>query len=336
MKRHGNLFDKITDMDNLTLAYIRARKGKAWQRQIKAFDVNPEENLLAIKQSLIDKTFHTSPYRVKTIHEPKKREIYILPFSPDRIVQHALMNVIEHIWENLFIHDSYACRKGKGVHAGSRRTMEFVRRNAYCLQCDISKFYPSIDHDILSFIVRRKIKCPDTLWLLDDIIYSIQGGKNTPIGNYTSQWFGNLYMNELDQYLKHTWKIRDYIRYCDDFLLFHHDKGFLNRMKIVIKDFLADTLHLTMSKCEVFPVSQGVDFLGYRHFRNHVLLRKSTAKRIIRRFHILPTLLDSGSITLDQFRSSIASMLGWMQWAQTGNLKKVLRIDELMEAFCAT
>jgi retron-type reverse transcriptase len=335
MKRHGHLFDQITSLDNLALAYDHARKGKTWQRQVKTFSGNAQNNLIDIRQSLVDKTFHTSSYKVKIIHEPKKRQIYILPFSPDRIVQHALMNIIEPIWNGLFIEDSYACRKNKGIHAGSRRTMDFVRHNKYCLQCDISKFYPSIDHNVLSHIVSKKIKCPDTLWLLKDIIHSIEGDKNAPIGNYTSQWFGNLYMNELDQYLKHTWRIRDYIRYCDDFILFHNDKSFLQRMKAVIKDFLSSALSLTMSKCEVFPVSQGVDFLGYRHFPGYILLRKTTAKRIIRRYYRLPLLLDIGKITLDQFRSSIASMSGWMKWAQTRNLEKMLRLDELQEALFA-
>lgn len=335
MKRHGHLFEQITSIDNLTAAYLAARKGKTWQRQVKAFDDHAEANLCAIRQSLLSRSFSTSPYRVKTIYEPKQRDIYILPFAPDRIVQHALMNVVEPIWNALFIDDSYACRKDKGIHAGSRRTMEFVRRNRYCLQCDISKFYPSIDHDILASVIRKKIKCPDTLRLIDNIIYSVGGGKNTPIGNYTSQWFGNLYMNELDQYLKHTWKVRDYIRYCDDFLLFHNDKGFLNTAKRAIAVFLQDTLKLRMSKSALFPVSQGVDFLGYRHFRRYILIRKSTAKRMKKRVARLIRLARAGQIPEKHIRSSIASTKGWLKWANSRNLNKVLGIDTLAEALHA-
>lgn len=149
MKRHGDLYSEICDIENLRLAYQKARKGKNWQNTIKDFDKNAEGNLLKIQKSLINKTFRTSGYRTKIIHEPKDRTIYILPFNPDRIVQHALMNIIEPIWEGLFIHNSYACRVGKGIHAGSRKTMEYIRRNKYCLKCDISKFYPSMKHDIL-------------------------------------------------------------------------------------------------------------------------------------------------------------------------------------------
>ncbi|OPY54720.1 MAG: Reverse transcriptase (RNA-dependent DNA polymerase) [Methanosaeta sp. PtaU1.Bin060] len=327
MKRHGNLFEKITDVDNIYLAYRKARKGKSWQNTISRFDDDLDENIFNIRDSLIEKTFTTSPYTEKMIYEPKQRIIYKLPFNPDRIVQHALMNALEPIWNSLFIHDSYSCRKGKGIHAGSRRTMDFIRAagaGAYCLKMDIHKFYPSIDHDILFKIVQRKIKCPDTLWLLEDIIYSIPGGKNVPIGNYTSQWLGNLYLNELDQYLKHKHKIKHYIRYCDDFILLNQDKKFLRRMAEVIEVFLADRLGLRPSKNDLFPVRQGIDFLGYRHFPDHILVRKSTSKRIKRRMRDLPSQLARGEITADQYRSSIASTEGWLLWANSYNFKRSL------------
>lgn len=329
MRRHGNLFPQIYDMNNMRMAYKIAKKGKSWQKAIKQFALKTEENLLSLSESLRKKTFCTSPYRSKIIYEPKKREIFSLPFSPDRIVQHALMNILEPIWEAIFIKDSYACRKGKGIHGGSRRTMEFIRQNNYCLKCDISKFYPSVNHDILYGIVKRKIKCPDTLWLLKEIIYSVPGGRNVPIGNYTSQWLGNLYLNELDQILKHQYKVRHYIRYCDDFVLFSSDKSFLRDMAGAIKDFLNGRLRLTLSKCALFPISQGVDFLGYRHFRKYILLRKSTAKRIKQRLASLPYLFKRGVITLDQLRSSIDSIHGWLKWANTNNLSVAIKLEEL-------
>jgi RNA-directed DNA polymerase len=336
MKRHGSLFEKITDIDNLYRAYYNARRGKGWQGTVIKFNADIDNNLIRIRDSLINKTFTTSPYKTKLIHEPKEREIYILPFAPDRIVQHAIMNVIEPIWERLFIHDSYACRVGKGIHAGSRRAMEFIRKNDYCMQCDISKFYPSIDHDILFTIINKKIKCEDTLDLLHNIINSIDGDKNVPIGNYTSQWFGNLYMNELDQYLKHEYKVKCYIRYCDDFVMFHNSKDELNKLAIVIKEFAEKKLKLRLKKCSIFPVSQGLDFLGYRHFRRYILLRKGTTKRVIKRLRKMPNDLNVGKITQDQFRSSLASTQGWIRWANTHNLQLNLEIGKLKELCVGT
>ena len=300
-------------------------------QSIIKFEQNREENLERIRQSLLDKTFTTSRYNEKTVFEPKKRTIYILPFSPDRIVQHALMNVIIPIWEPMFIHDSYACIDGKGIHAGSQRTMEFVRRNRYCLKCDVSKFYPSVDHAVLMGIILRKIKCPDTLWLIEDIVHSFPGGKNVPIGNFTSQWMGNLYLNELDQLVKHTMKIQDYIRYCDDFLMFHNDKDVLNHAARQIETFVGAVLKMRLSKCDLFPVSRGVDFLGYRHFKGYILLRKRTAKRVAKRLKNLPGMLEHGAITPEQFHSVIASAHGWIKWANTHNFRRKVQLSELME-----
>lgn len=327
LKRHGNLWDKITSYDNLYLAYKRARKGKSTRRAVKKFEADIQGNLLKLQKTLIDKTFTTSQYKSKTIYEPKQREIYILPFYPDRIVQHALLQVLIPIWDNLMIYDSYACRVGKGMHIASKRTMLHVRKYEYCLKCDISKFYPSINHDILISIIKRKIKCKDTLWLLEDIIRSFPGDTNTPIGNYTSQWFGNLYMNELDTYVKQF--VKPYIRYCDDFVIFHDDKTFLNKLSKDIEVFLHSKLKLKYSKCNVAPTYQGVDFLGYRHFKGYLLLRKSTAKRVKKRIPTLQDKYKKGTITKEQYQSSIASTKGWLKWANTYNLLKGLKYEKV-------
>lgn len=333
MKRHGNLFQRVASYDNLYCAYELARKGKRWQRDVKAFETDVEGHLLRLQEALLHHTFHTSAYRTRKIFEPKERTIYILPFYPDRIVQHALMNIVEPIWDGLMLADSYACRKGKGLHAGSRRTMGMVRRNAYCLKCDISKFYPSIDHDVMMRIIERKIKDKDVLWLFSDILGSVPGGKNVPIGNYTSQWMGNLYLNQLDTYVKQVLGVRDYIRYCDDFLLFHDDKKQLGEWAEAVQHFCAERLKLRLSKCDVFPTSHGVDFLGYRHFRGgYLLLRKSTAQRMKRRAKSIPYDLRHGRTTKERALSSVVSMKGWLRWANTRHLALALHMDEL-EAF---
>ena len=212
------------------------------------------------------------------------------------------------------------------MHDASRKTMRHVHNYKYCLKCDISKFYPSIDHNILMDIIEHKIKCKPTLVLLDDIVRSFGGGKNTPIGNYTSQWFGNLYMNELDNNLKQKHGVKTLIRYCDDFVMFSDSKQELQDLQRHIKRFLKDKLDLTFSKWSIFKVVQGVDFLGYRHFPDKILLRKSTAKRVMKRIKALPKLLMTGEITFDQYKSSIASTKGWLQWANTYNLKLNLNL----------
>lgn len=330
MKRHGDLYRKIINEENLKLAYQKSRKGKAWQRNVKEIDQRQEYYLSELLHILQNKEYKTSQYKTKMIYEPKFRTIYILPYYPDRILQHAIMNVLEPIWDKLFIYDSYACRQGKGQHKGSLRCMQFVKRNKYCLKCDISKFYPSVNHEKLLKIIKRKIKCKDTLLLLEEIINSIEGESNVPIGNYLSQWFGNLYMNELDQLIKHKYHIKDYIRYCDDFLLFSNSKEKLNQMKLIIEKFITEQLKMKLSKCDLFPVTQGVDFLGYRHFpQGYILLRKTTAKRVKKRLKSLFWKVKHKKISKESAISTIASTKGWLRWANTHNMSLSLKIMEL-------
>lgn len=329
MKRHGNLWDAITHPDNIAEAYRKAKKGKTWQRHVKDFELDVPGNLLRVQRLLCTGEFTTSRYRTKTVYEPKKRDIYVLPFYPDRIVQHALLQVLVPIWDRLMIPDSYACRTGRGMHDASRKTMQYVRKYKYCFKADISKFYPSVNHDILLSILKRKIKCKRTLALLENIVRSYPGESNVPIGNYTSQWFGNLYMNELDQWLLHEHKVKAYVRYCDDFVIFSNDKQELHRLKEIVEVYVRDALKLRFSKWSVFPVAQGVDFVGYRHFRNKVLLRKSTARRAKRRMRKLLPKFANGKLTIDQCRSSIASTEGWLKWACTYNLRTSLQLKEL-------
>lgn len=332
MKRHGNLFCRITDYNNIASAYHKARKGKNYQRKVRKINEHSEQYLKKIQKMLTEKTFHTSPYKTATIYEPKERLIYILPFYPDRIVQHAIMNVLAPIWDKFMIEDSYSCRVGKGQHAGSKRTMQFVRRNTFCLQCDVSKFYPSINHDILFQIIEKKIKDKDLLWLLRDIIDSTGTKTNVPIGNYTSQWFGNLYLNELDMRVKHVYHFKDYIRYCDDFLFFSNDKEELKRIAKDVTVYLHDHLQLKLSKCKLFRTSQGVDFLGYRHFPSgKILVRKRTAKRIKKNLKQVPYLYQHGFITARQAQSKVASANGWLKFANTYNLRTAIQFDTLFK-----
>lgn len=330
MKRHGKLFVKIIDAENIKTAFDKAKKGKLWQDSVKKVDRDKETKLEAIRKSLIEETYSTSAYKVKIIHEPKERQIFILPFYPDRIVQHAVMNVIAPLWDAMMIKDSYACRKGKGQHAGSMRCMQFVRRNKWVCQFDISKFYPSIHHAKLMEIIRHKIKDEKALALLSDIIGSIGGERNVPIGNYTSQWFGNLYLNELDKLVKHKYHIQDYIRYCDDFLIFGQNKEELRILADEIEAFVRDELHMKLSKKALYPTAHGVDFLGYRHFPNgKILVRKSTAKRVKKRMKGLMWELKHKKITKEQALGKLASAHGWLKHANAHHLRISIGLDNL-------
>ena len=299
---------------------------------MQEIDKCKEEKLISLRNILAAGEYTTSTYRTKRIFEPKQRDIYILPFWPDRIVQHAIIGVLGPIWEKMFIADSYACRQGKGQHRGSMRCMQFVRRNRYCLQCDISKFYPSINHDVLMQIISKKIKCQRTLGMLREIINSIPGESNVPIGNYTSQWFGNLYLNDLDQVVKHEYKVHDYMRYCDDFLLFSNDKERLKELIPKINEYVVNILKMRLSKCNLFNTSQGVDFLGYRHFPSgKILLRKSTAKRVKKKIKSIPWMIKHKKITKMGAVSSVESIRGWTKWAHTHHFAISLKLDEMRE-----
>ena len=327
MKRHGYLFDKIVSLDNLYLAEKRARAAKGWMSAVRHFEENLDNNLRHIRNTLINHTFTTSPYRTKYAYYPKFREIFIVPFAPDRIVQHALMAIVEPIWDSILIDNTVSCRKNRGIDYAFKLAARFANTNKYCLKCDISKFYPSINHDILYELITHKIKCPETLWLIKDIVYSYgrQFGTatNSPIGNYTSQWFGNLYLDIVDRYATETLHL-DYIRYCDDFIFFSDDKDLLHHISNTLPEFLMEHRKLRLSKCDIINLKNGLDFVGYRFFPSgYILLRKRTAKVLKRRFRRLRKRIDKGvKVTHPRVRGKVASAIGLLSRCNAHNLKK--------------
>jgi RNA-directed DNA polymerase len=331
MKRHGDLWKTVISPETIELAYKRAKRGKTWQRTVKQVEENKDEILENVRRSLINRTFTTSPYRTKRIFEPKPRIIYVLPFVPDRVVQHALMEPVAPIWNKMFDPGSHACRPGFGQHSASVKAMEYVRKYPYVFQGDIQKFYPSINHNVALEIIQRKIKDENVLWLFDDIVRSMPGEKNIPIGNLTSQWIGNLYMTDFDRFAR-SMGCRAYLRYNDDFLMFGDSKEELQEWRRRSRIFLDEKLKLTLSKDRVYPTWTGVDFVGYRHFPEKVLIRKSTARRVKGRIRRLRFELATNAIELDQARSVVAATIGWMKWANAYHLRQSLRLDELQES----
>jgi len=331
MKTYKHLWEQLITKENFELAYQNSIRGKGWQRQIQIFQKNKEENLEAVRQLVINEQFHTSEYKEQTIYEPKERIIYKLPYCPDRIVQHAVMNVLKPIMLNLFIENTYACIKNRGQIKASLKCSEYVRKYRYCLKGDIKKFYPSINQHILSNMLHRIIKDDKFMRLVDDIIFSYPGGYNCPIGNYCSQWFGNFYLTVLDNYVLHELKPDGYERFCDDFLLFSNDKEFLQYCKRKIEVFILDKLDLEYSKAEVFDVKQGVDFCGYRSFDGYVLIRKNTSKRLKKRFKYIDEHIDDEDFDLTHAKGQVDSGNGTMKHACSYNLRKSIKYYELVD-----
>lgn len=314
MKRKGNLYDQIISMENLRAADAMARKGKAGQYGVIHHKKNEEANLQALHILLRDQTFKTSAYDIFTIHEPKERQIYRLPYFPDRIVHWAVMLVIEPMFTASFTADTYSCIKGKGIHGAVRAAKRSLLDEAatqYCLKLDIRKFYPSIDHGILKQLLRRKFKDERLLWLLDEIIDSAPG---LPIGNYLSQYFANYYLTGFDHWLKEAQGVRHYFRYADDLVILSPDKASLHQLLVDIRGYLWTKLRLEVKgNYQVFPVAaRGIDFVGYVFYHTHVLLRKTIKKSFARLVATKP------------YMASIAAYYGWACHCNSNHLLKKL------------
>ena len=318
MKRYKNLWEQFISMDNLELAAAKAVKSKKNKKDVQWFLTHKNELLKKLQDDLINNRFTTSKYKIRTIFEPKQRDIYILPLYPDHVVHHALINILGPIWQSTFIHDSYACIPGRGLHVASQRVMHFVRKYKYALQCDIRKFYPSINHQVMFNIVKKKIGDEKLLNILHDIIFSVGDDTNLPIGNLTSQWMGNVYMNEFDHYVKEQLQCRAYIRYCDDFIVFSDDKSWLHKIKIFMEMFLFRKLKLLFSKSSVYPTRRGVPFIGYRHFKRFILLRKVSAHKILKQISNIVKWCDTGKKSVGH----LAAFHGWVHWCNSFHFKK--------------
>lgn len=328
MKRIGNLYERIISVENLELADKKARRGKVRSYGVRYHDKNREANILALHEALKNKTFKTSPYETFTIHDPKEREIYRLPYYPDRIVHHAIMNILEPIWVSVFTADTYSCIKDRGIHGCMRavdKALQDKENTRYCLKIDIRKYYPSIDHDIMKRLVRRKIKCKDTLELLDQIIDSADG---VPIGNYLSQYFANLFLAYFDHWVKEVLRIKYYFRYADDIVVLHSDKAALHEIFARIERYLREELRLTVKgNYQVFPIAsnrydrsgRGLDFVGYVFYHEQKQIRKNIKKNFCRaaaKLNKRPYLSDK------EYKQRICSWFGWAKYSNSRHLLK--------------
>jgi len=344
-KRFDNLYPQITSFINLYAAFKQAARGKRSNPSVAAFEYHLEDELFSLQNELESCTYTPGGYASFYIRDPKRRLISAAPFR-DRVVHHALCNVIEPLFERTFIGDSYANRLGKGTHRALNRAQQFTRCYPYVLQCDIRQFFPSIDHEILRSILARKIGDQKTLWLCDQILHSGEGvlkeeyemiyfhdddlfaalrPRGLPIGNLTSQFWANVYLNQLDQFVKRQLKVAAYLRYVDDFLLFASDKALLWAWKDAIRDLLAD-LRLTLHEASstVYPVQTGIPFLGWRLYPTHRRLKRKNGMAFQRRFRRLRRQYAEGQIPLERIHSSVQGWLGHVMHGQTWGLRRAL------------
>ncbi len=295
MKRHIHplnnqnctLWEAICDMENLKLAHQNAKKGKGWYAEVKMVDENPEYYLGLLQQMMLNHTYRTSEYKTFIKKDSgKEREIFKLPYFPDRICQWAILQVIEPILIRNFTNDTYSAIPGRGIHQAFTRIKHAVQNDVpgaqYCLKLDAKKYYPSIDHNILKDKYRRLFKDNDLLWLLDEIIGSTPGNKGIPIGNYLSQYSGNFYLSSFDHWLKEVKGIKYYYRYMDDIVILSNSKEHLHQLRKEIDEYFRKELKLTIKEnWQVFPTfDRGIDFVGYRIFLGYSLLRKTTCKQM--------------------------------------------------------
>ncbi len=334
--KHRSIFNEITDTENMYKAYKKTQEASLkYKHRSLIFDQNRTQNLKALRESLLDGTYQPGKYIRFTVYEPKER-IIDAPDFKDKIVQHMLVNVIGEIYRKCFIHDSYSCIKNKGTHKAVLRIDDFLKHatkhmdNPWVVRIDIKKFFYSVDRDILKPLFRKKITCPQTLALIDVIIDSSPGLKGLPLGCTTSQLFTNIYMNELDNYIKRRLRVKYYVRYSDDAVIFTEGKKQAVEVLDKIKVFVESRLNLLLNpnKSMVSKASQGVNMTGFYITSTQRKLRRSSKKRVKRKLKKMPALILSGRMTEGKAEQMLNSWLGHARYANTGNF-----ISYLMNRF---
>jgi len=338
MRSYGNLYTRICSLENLYRAARKARKRKTRREDVERFELHRERFLHQLQRELEEQRWHPSRYRQFTIHDPKTRTISAAPFR-DRVVHHALCNVIAPLIERRFVHDSYSCRKGKGTSAGRERCRAYTNRYRYALKCDVRKYFESIDHDILLEKIARIVRCGPTLELCrrivssnaaddlpvywypgDDLLTPIERLRGLPIGNLTSQLWANLYLDRLDHVICEKLRPSGYVRYTDDFILWSNDRFFLHDACGRVETELArERLRLHPTKTRIFPTRCGVPFLGFRFLPGRApRLLGECKRRFERRMRRKVAAVRAGNRSWPEVKKSAE---GWKAFADYGNVQ---------------
>lgn len=335
------MYNKLCSFENLLLAFLRARQNKANKYYVIKFEQTLEENLLKLQHELLTQTYQPKPLKTFIIRDPKTRKISKSRFR-DRVVHHALINVIGDIFEKSFIYDSHANQIGKGTLKAIERFDFFKRKVSkngtqpcYVLKADIKHYFEEINHEILLSIIGKKIKDDKILWLIDKILknnaVTSEGGANAlfnkkgmPLGNYTSQFFANVYLNDLDQFVKNELKVKHYIRYVDDFVMLHNSKSQLADYMEKINIFLQESLGLMLHpfKSKILNLEEGVPFLGFKIFLHHKTLRNTNIRKFQSKLRELKVLYREKQLNREQV---VECLEGWMAYAKQGNTYKYRR-----------
>lgn len=326
-----NLYDKIVDYNNIKNAYEQVLKfGRRYKRDAIQFSLKEDLNLVALWQELKNGTYQISPYIRFKVYEPKERWVSAPAFR-DKIVQFATHTVLKEVYKNVFIQNSFACIDGRGTHSAVdkvQKNMRIANRlfdDAWIVKFDVSKFFYSIDRTVLKTILRKKISCTKTLWLLDNVIDSSpEGQAGIPLGNVTSQLFANVYLNELDQYCQRFLKARYYVRYMDDVVAIvdtkEHAQKLLKEMKLFVKKRL--NIEANPKKSQIFPLKQGVNAYGYKIWTTHRLVRNQSKKAMKRKMKGLDWKLKNGEISIEKVNQIAMSWLGHARHSNSYNLSK--------------
>ena len=333
MKTYKNIYQEIISLENLFLAYKKARKGKTKKDYVKEFERDLENNLIILHEELKNKNYTPKPLKTFILRDPKTRKISKSNFR-DRVVHHALVRIIEPIFDKTFIESNCAGRKRKGTLFAINKFNLFFRKvtknyssKGYCFKADIKHYFQEVDHDVLLEIIKRKIKDEKVIWLINQIIkrergegQSITKKVGMPLGNLTSQFFANIYLNELDYFVKHKLRVKYYIRYVDDFVILHESKEQLEIWREEINSFLKEKLKLELhnQKSKIISLSNGVDFVGFRNFYHFRLLRKRNIRSIKKKVDKYKIEEISKDRILEIFQ-------GWNAYAKWANSYKVRR-----------
>ena len=342
MKTYNNIYRYVYSLGNIEFSFKKAKKRKSNKDYVKEFEKDLWKNLEDLKYELETLTYKPRPLKRFIVRDPKTRKIHASDFR-DRVVYHALVNILEPIFDKTFIHDSYASRKNKGAHNAVLRFDKFKRKVSkngrliknsfnknniigYALKADIKHYFETVDHKILLNIIRRKIKDNDIIWLIEQILNNFDTnikGRGMPLGNLTSQFFANVYLNELDYFVKYNLKAKYYIRYVDDFVILDNDKEILEMYKDKINNYLTNLkLELHPDKSNIIPLRNGLNFLGYRIFYHHKLLRKRNIRKFERKFNTRLKWYKEELLSYEEFKKSLQGWFGHAMWANTYKLRK--------------